>query len=740
MDRRADPPSDDASSDDALRTEDTTPTPGAVRAVHEATPAAADRARSGQSQRSGLGALASTARSHAMGAASRLRQVARDAARGRGGTGGRLSPRALGLILVAFSVLSLLLGTASSLALLNALDAQAAERDATAHVRAIQTLLQGGGYLQAARLEQTTTHLQALAGDIHRLQTNGLVTLPLADALGAGGIRHTLAMAADLVAAAQAGVDAATILVPLSGAIFADLGNASPSATPVLSAQDLARVSADLATADRYARLALAERAAVHDDDLRRVGLGSLVAQLHQMDALAPQLTTSLGYARTLVGALPALIGLSTPTRYLLLNLDSDELRPGGGFAGNYAVLTLQGGHLQGGLQLHDIYTLDCPHGCPLRRIPDAYSWFDLAPTQFGLRDANLDPDYPQSARLMESVFAQEGGPAVDGVICITPALIEAMLQVTGPITVPEFNRTVNATNLQDVIHYYHLIAGVGLSDTPSGAAYGTSDRKVFDALLGKDLIHAVATLPPDKQRAVGTVVLDAIRTRDVQVYFNNADAQRVLAQLGRDGSLTAPSGGGDSLLVADANIGVTYANADVAEQLADTVTLDAQGTATHAATLTYTYAKRTHLYDAAYVAAGGGYYYRDFVRVIAPAGARQVSGSGCAWRPVTQAQVTAWGCLFTVRAGQTATLHLSWSVPNAVSNAAATGSSGSHTYRLYLQRQAGNLVTAGVTISLPAGAQLKQPVAPPLVAAGTGQAKFAGPLTQSQTLALDYR
>lgn len=655
------------------------------------------------------------------------------------GRGRPASPQRARIRLAAFLVACLLmlaLGTSSTLAVLNLLDAQAAERDALGHVHAIQALLQGGGYLQVTHLQQAQTHLQAVAGDLRRIQTNGLLGAPLTDAAGAGEIRHVLAMASDLVTAGQAGIDAAVILVPHTGDIFADLGGATTTVTPILSTQDLARISGDLTAAGQAAQLALAERAVIRDDDLRRIGLGAFVNQLHQLDALAPTLSADLVYARALVGALPALLGLSTPTRYLLLNLDSDELRPGGGFAGNYAILTLVGGHLQGGLQLHDIYTLDCPSGCPSRPVPAQFRWFDLAPRQFGLRDANLDPDFPASAPTLEALLAQEGGPPVDGVIAITPAVIEAMLQVTGPITVPEFNRTVSASDLQDVIHYYHLANGAGLSDAPSGRPYGTTDRKVFDVLLGKDLVHAVATLPPDHQRAVAGIVLHGLQTRDVQVFFNNTDAQGVLAKLGLDGAVGAP-GGGDSLLVADANIGVTYANADVVERVADAVTLDAAGNATHAATLTYTYAKRDHLYDAAFTAAGGGWYYRDFVRVLVPSGAQLVSGSGCSWQPVTQARSTAWGCLFVVHAGQTATLHLSWSVPKVV--LAGPSGAGGHAYQLYWQRQAGNLIAASASFTLPSGARLQLPLTPPLAAANGGQVTYAAQLSESQQLALAW-
>jgi hypothetical protein len=315
-------------------------------------------------------------------------------------------------------------------------------------------------------------------------------------------------------------------------------------------------------------------------------------------------------------------------------------------------------------------------------------------------------------------------------VICITPALIESVLQVTGPISVPQYNITVSASNLQDVLHYYHLEAGAGFGQV-SGNPYGTSDRKVLDALLAKNLLAAAGKLSASQQRALGSVALTALQTRDLQIYFNNADAEQVLANFGLTGAVSTPAGG-DSLLVVDANLGVNYVNADVNEQIADTVTLDASGAATHDLTISYTYNRRSHLYDAIFAASGGGFYYRDFVRVIVPQTATLASSAGCGWASVTQTNARAWGCLFVLPASKTATLHLHWTIPRVMAKAG-----GGYTYQLYLQRQAGNLVTENITITVPNGTQIKQPAAPPLTSASPTKAAFSGQLTRSQSLVL---
>ncbi len=136
--------------------------------------------------------------------------------------------------------------------------------------------------------------------------------------------------------------------------------------------------------------------------------------------------------------ALPTLLGIGTPAHFLLEILDSTELRPGGGFIGNYGIATFHGGRLTTA-HITDTYLLDKPFESAGHTIPypPAYSWFAhyLAPSSWSLRDSNLDADFPTAARYGESNYEREGGNVpLQGVIAITPSFIEQVLNITGPI------------------------------------------------------------------------------------------------------------------------------------------------------------------------------------------------------------------------------------------------------------------------------------------------------------------
>src|ERR1051326_4021729 len=101
--------------------------------------------------------------------------------------------------------------------------------------------------------------------------------------------------------------------------------------------------------------------------------LGKLVATFHKD---LPALQGWLDTAESLLPVLPTLLGIGTPTNYLIEVLDSTELRPGGGFIGNYGVGTLSGGRLTAA-HITDTYLLDEAFNAAGHTIPypSAYTW-----------------------------------------------------------------------------------------------------------------------------------------------------------------------------------------------------------------------------------------------------------------------------------------------------------------------------------------------------------------------------
>ena len=174
-----------------------------------------------------------------------------------------------------------------------------------------------------------------------------------------------------------------------------------------LSAADIATLSASVARLQTLLSQAQTQMAALHPSDLQLDA--RLAPALSSASALLPTVRDGLQSARALLAA-PQVLGVGTPANYLIEVLDSTELRPGGGFVGNYGIATLSGGRLTS-LHITDTYLLDLgaqANGVRLK-FPQAYSWFPIAP-YWSLRDSNLDADFPTDARNAEQIYHAEGG------------------------------------------------------------------------------------------------------------------------------------------------------------------------------------------------------------------------------------------------------------------------------------------------------------------------------------------
>jgi hypothetical protein len=370
-------------------------------------------------------------------------------------------------------------------------------------------------------------------------------------------------------------------------------------------------------------------------------------------------------------------------------------LRPGGGFIGNYGTATLAGGRLTS-THITDVYLLDdafynAGHTIP---YPPAYRWFDLAKVSWSLRYSNLDADFPTAARYSEQIYTQEGGTVpVQGVIAITPTFIRHLLDITGPIVVPEYHKTVNSQNLVDLIHYYQLGPGRAGNDTPSPDGH-SSVRKHFTELLAEHLLARVRQVSSSSLPKLLQLLMNSLRTKDIQLYLNPQAAEDLLHTYHLDSTIQ-PSVG-DSLFVVDANISGSKANAFIINSLNDQVIIDQYGNSTHYTTLSYAWKMNGDVY--------GSSLYRDYVRVYGPPRSTLLTQSG--WQPRGSSNAfghSVWAGFFTLTYGQTRTITLTWTTPGA----AQKDVKGWH-YHYLIQRQAGAQWTLHLQVKLPSCTTIK--------------------------------
>ena len=349
-------------------------------------------------------------------------------------------------------------------------------------------------------------------------------------------------------------------------------------------------------------------------------------AQLNKAIEVMPRFKDVFTKASDYLGMLGWLAGADSPRHFLVQTLDPGELRGTGGFEGFYSILTIDHGKV-GPITLLRANDIDygragCGKGVNNWAInnpapPQYVQWWPFA--NWGLRDANLNSDFPTSAKIIMNAYSHEACSNVDGVIQFTPDAIASVLRVTGPLTVPRFNETVTADNLEAKIHYYEESeAGIAKAQAIFND-YNPADRNKirtrFTEAVEQLLETHVRHLPKSELIPLAKQFLADLRSKDVQIYFNDKAVQAQLQKLHADGAIdTTP--GIDGLFVSQVNVSVSKASPYIATTINDDVTLDTKGGATHH--LQITIANKSAGRPIA-----GFPTYRDYVRIYVPAGAK---------------------------------------------------------------------------------------------------------------------
>ncbi|HEU5346186.1 MAG TPA: DUF4012 domain-containing protein [Ktedonobacterales bacterium] len=605
-----------------------------------------------------------------------------------------LTPRSVGILVFVVILLLNVVGYGAYWAFSAYTTQKAARADLNRRIADVRTLTPGGKLFTPAGQARARNDLVAIDDDLTQLQS----VLPFGSVSAIepeASAWHMLNLGHDMVGAALAGLNAEQTLSPGLTALMGSVTHsASSRAGRPLTLEDVTHGQQALAEITTDWEAAQAERRAISPSALQSLGDPRLGKLLAEFDQLAPKVTDGLNLASAMLDWSPAALGLTQQFHILLFNMDTDELRSTGGFLGNYAQITLAKGVVTSGIHLHDIYTLDCPNNaCQRRALPPGYNWFPLSPGAFGLRDSNLNPDFATSSRLAATLYQQMTGTRIDLVVAITPAIIQDLMRVTGPLSVPQFHVTVTADTLAAQIHYYHQNPSITLQLGIDYQRLGTSPAKAFDVLLSQALMSRLSSFKSSQFSQLGKLLLDAFTTKDIQVYASDAQVEQGLQQVGVAGQVLAPSY--DNLMVVDENDGGSYANADMRETASDIVTLNSSGAATHQLTLTYDYLVVRHNYVQQEL-------YDDFVRIVGPGSVANFRVRGpCVLERATQASHAVIGCQLRVARGQKVTLTFTWTVPNAFTPGASSA------YQLLIQRQAGARLNMSVTLAPPKGQTL---------------------------------
>ncbi len=460
--------------------------------------------------------------------------------------------------------------------------------------------------------------------------------------------------------------------------------------------------------------------------------IGQLAQARDLMAEPLDQYGSLLSQYREIDQALPGILGWDAPKRYLVLAQNPAELRPTGGYAGTIGVIGLDKGRLVE-RRFFDVFDLDTKPDLPFVQAPPALVNFLLGEEQsWLLADANWSPHFPTSAQQAAALYTLESGDQdIDGVMAITTYALDRILEVIGPVEVPEFGVTVQPGEVT------FTILGVTRS-----SGDGTTNRKAVLDALAETALDRLLTLPGDQWVPMFGKLEQIGRERLALAWFKDPAAQAIMAGASWAGEVRQDPG--DYLAIVESNMAPTSKynlaverssslNVDIASDGAATSSLrmdwrnDAGKDGEPYASLRRFSTSQDGLYGA-------------YLRALVPDGANLITANGRAIEPIRGVESvsseegrTVFANFLLMPPGE-ATLTYFWD-REAV---AELGEDGVWTYRLTIQKQPGAAPEPlSIRIGLPDGAGVVD--ATDGVVVEDDRATFESTLTEDLVLEIKY-
>ena len=375
------------------------------------------------------------------------------------------------------------------------------------------------------------------------------------------------------------------------------------------------------------------------------------------------------------IDAISTLVSKFTETNgktyaFFLMLQNNYELRPGGGFLGQYGVLKIKDGKIIS-FVVEDANLLD-------QRIKDAD--IKITPpwplTRYGqvrrwlLHDSNFSPDFPTNAAKAEYFYRLGGGrERFDGVIAINADVLNHVIGITGPITIPGFG-TYTEDNAAIMLEEDVEKDFLG-EDVPAELK---QNRKNVMKRLAAEIVGHISNLNDVKRLA--DLGLEELRDKNIQLFFKDAELQSLATSVYWDGSV-AKDWNNDFLMVVDANIGALKSDFYVKRSLE--YTIDFTGPKP-LATLVYNY-NHTATYGDWRTSD-----YHTYTRVLTPTGSKYVEGSrqktgGVGTTNDTLLKKTIFGYKVDAIMNQTLPTSIQYELPETIT---------ADNYQLLIQKQSG--------------------------------------------------
>lgn len=350
---------------------------------------------------------------------------------------------------------------------------------------------------------------------------------------------------------------------------------------------------------------------------------------------------------------------------FLVLFQNNWELRPGGGYIGSFGILKIRDGRIED-IEVHDTSnfdgrippTVEAPY--PMKQTLNIDSW--------KLRDSNYSPDFPTNAK--QAIYFYQlgkGEESFDGVIAVTANVLSSVIGITGSVYLPSYDKTFSKDTAIETLEYQ---VEKGFEDR--NIAMG--DRKGVMRELAEVLAGKLQEISLSKKIELAQMAHELLSQKDIQLYFNDTEAEKIVAERGWGGSVDS-LWQNDFFMAVDANLGAFKSDAKIKRSVKYSVDFSSEKPKV---TVVLSYKHTAQQKD------WMTKEYISYTRIYVPAGSWLLSADGIDVNSVRYGDEFGkkyFGFLFYVPLAQEKTVTLHYALPKSIS---------ARWYDLKIQKQSG--------------------------------------------------
>ncbi len=285
--------------------------------------------------------------------------------------------------------------------------------------------------------------------------------------------------------------------------------------------------------------------------------------------------------AKPFVKNLPAILGKDKEMTYLIFFQNDKEQRATGGFLTAYAVFRIKEGKISI-VKSENIYDLDSTIRHP--KAPEKILMYHKDVPEFNIRDSNLSPDFVESVKLFESLYAKSPAKVdYDGIIAIDTNILVDMLNIFGDTEAGGVRFSAQEDKRCDCPQViYQLSYTVGRR-----TGYIRENRKaVLGELVNALFYKAIGFSPSKYWGTLAQTMFKNMEEKHIIMYFKSPTIQEAVEKLNYAGRIKEFKG--DYLHVNNVNFAGAKANLFVTKTISSKTEYQSDGTVKREVTIEF--------------------------------------------------------------------------------------------------------------------------------------------------------